>query len=178
MRYVALLRAVNVGGTAKLPMADLRKLVESLGYGAVTTYIASGNVIFDARGSEATIAGKIEDVLRSKLKLDTDVLVRTAAQLEPLVHDHAFADRGAEGSRLHVVFLRDAPTKSAIAKLDASRSPGDEILVRGREIHWHTPNGAGQSKLSMAYFERVLATPGTTRNHNTVTKLYALLARA
>jgi uncharacterized protein (DUF1697 family) len=178
MRHVALLRAVNVGGTAKLPMASLRELVLGLGYRDVTTLIASGNVMFDARGSEATIAKKIEDALRTKLGLDTDVLVRTADQLAPIVKSHAFADRGSDGSRLHVVFLRDAPTKAAIAKLDPSRSPGDEILVRGREIHWHTPKGAGQSKLSMVYFERVLGTPGTTRNHNTVSKLHALLSRA
>lgn len=177
MRYVALLRAVNVGGTAKLPMQSLRKLVESLGYTAVTTYIASGNVIFDGRGAEASVAKKIEDGLRTKLSLDTDVLVRNAEQLAPLVSDHAFGDRGAQGSRLHIVFLRDVPTKSAIAQLDPSRSPGDELDVRGREIHWHTPNGAGQSKLSMVYFERVLGTVGTTRNHNTVTKLHELVSR-
>ncbi len=176
MRYVALLRAVNVGGTAKLPMEHLRTLATGLGYADVSTYIASGNLLFTARGAEASIAKKLEDALRTKQKLETDVLVRTAEDLAPLATKHAFADRGADGSRLHVVFLRDAPSETAIAALDPERSTtGDELLVRGREIHWHTPAGAGQSKLSMAYFERVLGTPGTTRNHNTVTKLYELL---
>lgn len=174
-RYVALLRAVNVGGTGKLPMSELKKAVESIGARDVSTYIASGNVLFEARGTEAAVAKQIQGALRAKQKLDTDVLVRTAAQLEPLVNDHAFADRGAPGAKLHVVFLSAAPAASAIAKLDPSRSPGDEIAVRGREIHWYTPNGAGQSKLSMAYFERVLGVAGTTRNLNTVTKLLALL---
>jgi uncharacterized protein (DUF1697 family) len=175
MRYVALLRAVNVGGTGKLPMATLAKLVEAVGGKNVSTYIASGNVLFDARGSAASFGKKIEDALRTKLKLDTDVIVRTADELEPCVKDHAFKDRGADGSRLHVVFLSAAPAESAVRELDPSRSPGDELEVRGREIHWHTPNGAGQSRLSMAYFERVLGVAGTTRNHNTVSKLYALL---
>lgn len=175
MRYVALLRAVNVGGTGKLPMADLKRLVEAVGGTNVSTYIASGNVLFDARGSAASVGNKIEDALRTKRKLETDVIVRNADELEPCVTNHAFKDRGAEASRLHIVFLSDAPTESAISKLDPSRSPGDELEVRGREIHWHTPNGAGQSKLSMVYFERVLGVAGTTRNHNTVTQLYELL---
>jgi uncharacterized protein (DUF1697 family) len=178
MRYVGLLRAVNVGGTGKLAMSDLRALVESLGYGAVTTFIASGNVLFDARGAPANVEKKIEAALLSELGLDTDVLVRTAADLAPLAKSHAFAERTTEGSRLHVVFLRDAPDRRAIAKLDVSHSPGDEVLVRGRELHWYAPHGAGQSKLSMAFFERALGVAGTTRNHNTVTKLHALLARA
>ncbi len=177
MRYVALLRAVNVGGTGKLPMAELRELVESLGYTNVQTYIASGNVVFDGRGSAESIAKKIADALRTKRCLDTDVLLRTADELAPLVDDHAFKDRGASGSRLHVVFLSGAPTKAAIAKLDPTRSPGDELEVRGREIHWHTPEGAGQSKFSIAYFERTLGVAGTTRNHNTVTTLLELLRR-
>jgi len=131
-------------------------------------------VLFTARASETSAAAAIERALKGELGLDTDVLVRTAAQLAPLVASHAFAGR-ADGSRLHIVFLRDAPAKAKIAAIDRTRSPRDEIEVRGREIHWHTPDGAGQSKYSMAYFERVLGTPGTTRNLNTVTKLLALL---
>lgn len=177
MRYVGLLRAVNVAGTGKLSMGDLRALVASLGYTNVATFIASGNVLFDARASETAVAKKIEDALRSKLDLDTKVLVRTADQLAPLVTDHAFRDRGMPGSKMHVVFLSAPPTASAIAKLDPRRSPPDEIVVRGREVHWLTPDGAGRSKLSNDYFERTLGVRATTRNHNTVTKLFELLGR-
>ena len=172
MRVVALLRAVNVAGTGTLPMADLRALITSLGYSNVETYIQSGNVVFDARAIHEVSKG-IEAALKKKLGLDTRVMVRSADELAPCAERHAFAGR-AEGSRLHVCFLAEAPTKVAIAKLDPNRSPGDEFVVRGRELHILTPNGAGRSKLTMSYLERTLGTAGTTRNLNTVTKLLAL----
>jgi uncharacterized protein (DUF1697 family) len=175
VRVVALLRAVNVAGTGKLPMADLRALVESLGYANVETYIQSGNVVLDAPKEEG-VATHIEAALEKKHALDTRVMVRTADSLIDSAEHHAFAGR-AEGSKLHVVFFAEAPTKAAIAKLDPNRSPGDEFVVRGRELHLYTPNGAGQSKLTMSYLERMLGTAGTMRNLNTVTKLLAL-ARA
>lgn len=176
MRLVGLLRAVNVGGTGKLPMAALRALVAKLGFADVETFIQTGNVLFDAPGV-AGVAEKIEAGLREEHGLHTTVILRTPAELAAVARAHAFADRGADPTRLHVVFLLEAPAKAAVARLDPSRSPGDAWRARGRDLHLFLPNGAGRSKLTMAYLERILGTAGTMRNLNTVTKLAALAAR-
>lgn len=174
MRLVGLLRAVNVAGHGKLSMEALRRVVTGLGYGDVATFIQSGNVLFDAPAPTGTSAA-IESALAKKLRLETRVMVRTSAEMSAIAGGHAFADRTTDLTRLHVVFLAEAPARGAA--VDPSRSPGDEARIVGRELHLHLPQGAGKTKLTMSYLERALGTAGTMRNLSTVTKLSALLAR-
>ena len=103
-------------------------------------------------------------------------MVRTERELIDCAERHAFAGKD-EGSRLHVCFLADTPTKTTIAKLDPDRSPGDAFVVRGRELHLRFGSGAGKTKITTSYLERTLGTALTMRNLNTVTKLLALVRR-
>jgi uncharacterized protein (DUF1697 family) len=174
--YAALLRAVNVGGR-KVPMKDLQALFEDQGHEKVVTYIQSGNVVFDGRGSAATLAKELSAAIEHAFGLKTPVVLRTRAQLEKVVATNPYAAPGVEARQLHVVFLGDAPTAKAIGALDPDRSPPDEFTVIGKEIYILAPNGVGNSKLTIDWFEKRLGTVGTNRNWNTVNKLLALMVK-
>jgi uncharacterized protein (DUF1697 family) len=175
--YVALLRGINVGGKAKLPMADLRALLETLGHADVVTYIQSGNVVLTSPAKEAKVAGDIAAGIKKEFGLQVPVIVRTRAQLAKVVAGNPYLKSGADPSKLHVTFLAAKPTAAAIAKLDPDRCPPDEFVVRGREIFMLLPNGMGRTKLTIDYFEKRLGTQGTARNWNTVNKLLDLMDR-
>src|SRR5713226_5184670 len=110
--FVALLRAVNVGGTGKLPMGDLKGICEELGFGAVRTYIASGNVVFTSRKSEAAIKAALEKRLEAYARKPVGVLVRTAAEMAQVFDDNQFPDKAP--NRTMAVFLDKAPPKDTL----------------------------------------------------------------
>ena len=167
--YVALLRAVNVGGTGKLPMELLRKLCESCGFVNVATYINSGNVIFTTKLSEARIRRKLEDALAAELGKPIGVHLRTPAELEDILDRNPF--RRADPARVLVLFLEHAVADDALADL---KIPGrEEVRPSGREIFVHYPDGLGRSKLKIPF-----AKAGTGRNLNTVRKLLELCRHA
>ncbi len=179
-RHVALLRGVNVGGKNKLPMAALAALFTKLGCASVSTYIQSGNVVFAA--SDA-VARKLAPLARAALQkehgLDVPVVVRSAAELDGVVGENPFLERGAAEDTLHVAFLADAPTAERAARLDPARSPPDAFALRrgaaARELYLHLPNGVARSKLTNAYFDATLGTTSTIRNWRTVLALAALV---
>ncbi len=169
--FVALLRGINVGGRTLLRMAELRELCEGLGFEDVETYIQSGNVIFDSRIADpAKVAASIEKRIARDFDLRPAVIVRTPAELAKVVGGSPFLP-GADEAKLHVVFLDRAPAKGAAAGIDLERSPGDDAVLRGREFYLHLPNGAGRSKLTLDYLERVLGVRGTQRNWKSVLAL-------
>ncbi|HEU4578438.1 MAG TPA: DUF1697 domain-containing protein [Polyangiaceae bacterium] len=164
--YAALLRAVNVGGTGKLAMADLRKLCEAAGFADVATYIQSGNVVFTSKRGEASVKKLLSAALAEQLGKPCGVLVRTADELRELLDANPFPR--AAPNRVLVLFLDEKP---AAAKLkDVATPGGEELRVCGRQVVVHFPNGMGQSKLKLPF--RDLA---TGRNLNTVRKLLAML---
>lgn len=166
--FVALLRAINVGGTGKLAMADLVTLCEKAGFTGVKTYIQSGNVVFRAAGSEAKVKAVLEKAVAAKVGKPVGVLVRTADELEGVLAGNPFP--AAAPNRVIVFFLDDAPPRTALKDV---KPPGrEELELCGREIYVHYPDGQGPSKLKVP-----LAAVGTGRNLNTVAKL-AGLARA
>jgi uncharacterized protein (DUF1697 family) len=167
--HVALLRAVNLGGTNKVSMPDLRRLVESLGFTGVTTFIQSGNVLFTSRRRVAP--GTIEDAISRELGMDVPVMVRTAAELGRIIEANPFPR--ADTSKLHVGFMADAPTPAALAGLDHDRFLPEEFAFVGTELYLHLPNGMGRTKLP-GYLDRAIKIPTTIRNWNTVSKLLEL----
>ncbi|MEW6581846.1 MAG: DUF1697 domain-containing protein [Actinomycetota bacterium] len=172
---VALLRGVNVGGRAALPMAGLRDLVASLGHADVRTYLQSGNVVLSpATAGAAALERQLEAAIAERFGLDTRVLVRTAAQLEAVVDANPFPAALTDPASVHVLFLARTPAADAVARLDPSRSPTDAFEVRGREVFVHYPHGAGRSRFTGAYVERVLGVAATGRNWRTVTALLAM----
>ena len=163
--HIALLRAINVGGTGKLPMADLRELCEKLGFRDVRTYIQSGNIVFTSALDASKSKAKLEKALAERLGKPCRVLIRTRAELEAVDKHNPFPE--APSNRVIVTFLDEAPGPKAI---DGVKTPGGERLaLRGRELYIHFPDGAGSSKLKVPF-----ADIGTGRNINTVRKLVEL----
>jgi len=169
--YIALLRAINVGGNNRVPMADLRALVAKLGGSDVVTYVNSGNVVFrHASDDESKLANDLEAAINKKFKCQVPVVLRTDDELAAVPAENPFPKLMSEPKRLHVMFLADAPKKAALASLDPQRSPGDSYKVTGREIFMGVVSAA-ETKLTVDYFEKRLATKCTARNWNTVNKL-------
>jgi uncharacterized protein (DUF1697 family) len=165
---VALLRGVNVGGR-KVPMAELRELIESLGHDDVRTYIQSGNVIFSAK--RRPTPASLESAIQKRFGLKVDVMLRTPAQLERAVEQNPFpAD---DRSKVHVGFMARAPGAAAVRAIDADGFLPEEFAVVGSELYLHLPNGLGRSKFPDFVLRR-LKVPTTLRNWNTVTKLVEL----
>lgn len=163
--YVALLRAVNVGGTGKLPMAELKAFCEELGFAKVRTYIASGNVVFESIKSETAIKAALEARLAQYAGKPVGVLVRTAAEMAEVARRNPYPE--APGNRVVALFLDVAPAADALQNL---RHQKDERLALGtREIYVHYGEGMADSKLVIP-----AARTGTARNLNTVAKLAAL----
>jgi uncharacterized protein (DUF1697 family) len=178
-RYIALLRAVNVGGYGKLAMADFRSLLVGLGFKAVETYIQSGNAVFDASGSPAQVGAAVAAGLEKLTGARVNVMVRTHEDLSRVIAGNPFVEEAAaDGARVHVSFLggkaSDAagPAFQAIAERFPQR--GDRFHVAGDHIYFHFPEGAGQTKFTGKALERAIGVPGTGRNWNTVLKLHAM----
>jgi uncharacterized protein (DUF1697 family) len=165
--YVALIRAINVGGTAKLAMTDLRRLCDEAGFKDCRTYIQSGNAVFRSSLVEASVKNKLEKVLSSHIGKPCDVVVRSRAELQATIKANPW--KSAEPSRVIVLFVDQALPKDALKGLQI---PGREkVHLEGREIFVHYPEGMGRSKLKVPY-----AQVGTARNLNSVMKLAAMAA--
>jgi uncharacterized protein (DUF1697 family) len=169
----ALIRAINLGATNKVSMPALRAALSDLGYGDVTTYVQSGNVVLrTAAGTKAEeVAGAIEGLISKEFGVEAAVMVRTAAELRKIAGSNPFAKEEKDPKKLLVVFLDAKPSAKAKAALDPDRSPPDRFRVHGREIYLHLPNGFGRSKLTIDWFERGLEAKATGRNWQTVGKL-------
>ncbi|WEX78336.1 DUF1697 domain-containing protein [Sinorhizobium numidicum] len=165
--YVALLRAVNVGGTGTLPMAELGAICEGLGFTDVRTYIQSGNVIFRSELAEAEVQKRLEDALAAKMGKAPGVVLRSRRELEAIAANAPFPD--AKPNFLLITFLPQPPPADALDKLVAP--DGEQVQIDGREIYIQFPNGSGRSKLKLPALK-----PGTARNLNTVRKLAEMAA--
>lgn len=162
--YIAFLRAVNVGGTGKLPMAELRAMCESIGLTHVRTYIASGNVVFQSRLSEASVKAKLERCLEDYAGKPVGVAVRTGAELAAVLEGNPF--KTAAPNRTVAIFLDAPPPADA---LDAATGrKAEEMALGTREIYVHYGDGMADSKLKIP-----AARTGTARNMNTIATLVA-----
>jgi uncharacterized protein (DUF1697 family) len=174
-RQVALLRAVNVGGSGKVSMAALREALEGLGCSQVKTLLQSGNVTFTcARGSGALLEALLEAGCAKRLGLKTDFFVRSAGEWDALVADNPFpAEARDDPGHLHAIALKAAPDAAAVKSLQASIAGREQVRAVGRVLYATYPDGSGNSKLTLQRIERALGTRGTARNWNTVLKLAA-----
>jgi len=180
--YVVLLRAINVGGTGKLSMADFRKLLSGLGYGNVKTYIQSGNAVFDATGSATAVGRAVSSALEKMLGAAVGVVVRTPSELEHTIAGNPFAaEAAADGTKVHVAFLAGVPARDAAAGLErlVTQYPArrDRWHLENDALYLHLPDGAAETKFSGKTLDRVLGVTATARNWNTVLKLREMSAR-
>ena len=170
--YIALLRAINVGGTKKLLMAELRAMFEAAGCTDVRTYIQSGNVVFRAEPALAErYSGAHRGGDRRRQGIPGSRRDADGGGVERDRERQSVSGGGGGPGQLHVGFLAEAPNAARIAELDPQRSPQDAFEVRGREVYLHFPNGTARSKLTVDYFDRILGTTITIRNWQTVGKL-------
>jgi uncharacterized protein (DUF1697 family) len=167
--FVALLRAVNVGGTGKLPMTELKALCEACGFADVKTYIASGNVVFTTRKSEAAVQKALAAVLQDYAGKPVGVFVRTAAEMTEVLAANPFPH--ARPNRTVAIFLDTSPPRACLAA--ATNVNGEEMALGRREIYVHYGDGMADSKLKIP-----AAAAGTARNMNTVAKLAELAREA
>jgi uncharacterized protein (DUF1697 family) len=174
--FVSLLRGINVSGQKRVPMPELKRLYESLGFLGVQTYVQSGNVVFasaetDGTRLETTIAAGIRRVFG----FEVAVLVRQAADLRRVLTTNPFlTGRHEDPARLHVTFLAAPFTASVLQGVPSPNGDGDEFAVGEREIFLFCPGGYGNTRLAHAFFERKLKVAAATRNWNSVTALHDL----
>ena len=160
--YVAMLRAINVGGR-KLVMSDLKAIGEELGLGSPRTFIASGNLIFTSSEREELLREMLERRLSKHMGADVPVLLRTAAEMAAVAANNPFDGR-FEGNRMVAIFLNEAPQQDAIAQ---AKNRADEQVASGvREFYIAYPSGMADSKLKIPGAEK-----GTARNMNSVSKM-------
>ena len=174
-RHVALLRAINVGSGRKVPMAELRELLEASGATDVATYVQSGNVALSSRKAPATLERELTAAVSERFGFAIDILVRTQAEFAAVAADDPFDGAASDPTKHLILFSREPLDVDQIARA-APRDLGDERwAVRGRELHLWLPGGAGRSRLATALSDRRLKIVATGRNRRTVEKLLRLL---
>jgi uncharacterized protein (DUF1697 family) len=170
---VSLLRGVNVGGHHLIKMERLKALYDSLELKEAKTLLQSGNVVFRTKERNLVqLATRIEDAIEESFQFRPAVIIRTAAEMRSAIAQNPFAGRTAiDPSKLLVTFLSDHPSAEIRERLLAIETAPEEVRLVGREMYIYFPGGMGRSKLPLASIGRMLKTPGTGRNWNTVTKL-------
>jgi uncharacterized protein (DUF1697 family) len=173
--YVVLLRGINVGGRAKLPMAALREICESIGCTSVETYVQSGNAVVETSLTAAKLPEVLEEAIDAELGFRPRVVVRRHADLVRVLKNNPYPD--TEDRFLHVGFLSDKPAKQALASIGGLDLEPEGFTVAGKEIYLNYVEGAGRSKkLGKVPFEKRLGVAMTARNLRTVAKLAEMSA--
>lgn len=169
MRFVAFLRAVNVGGH-NVKMDALKTIFESAGLENVATFIASGNVIFDSPKRAATLENLLEETLETNLGYRVATFVRSVAELQEIAQRQPFARRDG---KTYIGFLKKRPDAATTTALLSLRTEVDDLEVVGRELYWLNRGAFAESKLSGGLLEKTLKGETTLRNTNTVEKIAA-----
>ena len=170
-RYVALLRAINLGATRRVSMPRLREVLTARGYGAVRTHLASGNVLLDSPLAEPELAAELTRAIAEEFALDIPVVLRTADQMADVLAADPFGDVVTDPSRYSVTFFPEPPHPDRVAALPPAEEGAYE--VRGRELYLWLPRGMSGRETGGWKWDR-LGVAGTNRNWNTVTKLVEL----
>lgn len=175
MDFVALLRAVNVGGR-KLPMGELRALAVEIGLERPETYIQSGNLLFSSAGGTADPEAMLEYAIRRRFGFDAPVIVRTASQWSAHVSANPFPDESAREPNRVMMILSKAPlARDAAAIISGRARTGERIAVAGGALWGCFPAGVGTSLLTPNLFNKAAGSPATARNWRTVLKLQAMI---
>lgn len=175
MKYVALLRGINVGGKNKIKMETLREVFAALGYKNVKTYINSGNVIFETdKPADRAAAAAIEQAIQTKFALNIKVLVRTIDEIESIIANNPFAGQFETDKDLHVFFLDEELPAEKREQLLSNNNENERFAVLGREIFCHLRVSVLDSLMGKDYIGKKLKVSATARNWRTVNKLLEL----
>lgn len=174
-KYISILRGINVGGKRKILMADLRALYKKLGFTNVTTYIQSGNVIFESK-KKKNLEEIITKAIKSQYDFDVPVIIRTVEEWQTAFHNNTFTkDKNIAIERLVLTFLKEEPIEENLEKIKTYDYSPDKFHIIGREIFIYCEGKYHQTKLSNNFFEKKLKVAATTRNWKTVTKLLEMV---
>ncbi|MDH5559793.1 MAG: DUF1697 domain-containing protein [Deltaproteobacteria bacterium] len=176
-KSISILRGINVAGQKKLSMTDLKALYKRLGFKNVTTYIQSGNVIFDSTDESKTeLKSRIEGAILAEFGFHVPVIIRSAGEMKGVIQNCPFGEVDMEenGTKVLVTFLSSEPSPDKTAQLQSQVAPPDKLAVIGKEVYLYCPGGYGKSKLSNQFLESRLKLKATTRNWKTVHRLAEL----
>ncbi len=179
--YVIFLRAVNLAGYGRLPMADFRRVLSGLGFDNVETYIQSGNAVVDAKGPPASVEKDVAAALAKLMGSPVGVVVRTHRDLDLVIRENPFVEESADGAKVHVAFLAGPAIETARGTLDriVAQYPKrrDRYHLAREHIYFHLPDGAAETKFTGKTLDKALGVSGTGRNWNTVVKLHEMSKR-
>ncbi|HMJ92861.1 MAG TPA: DUF1697 domain-containing protein [Allosphingosinicella sp.] len=176
-KFVALLRGINVGGHARVPMAELRALAEGLGWKQVRTYIQSGNLVFEAGGKASALEAALEESLEKAFGFVPAVIVRSASEWTDLAAANPFPKESeSEPNRVMIGLSKHRPKPGAAEEIEARASAGERVREAGGTVWFHYPEGAGNSKLTPSLIDRLVGSPLTARNWRTFLKLQEMLS--
>lgn len=175
MRYAALLRGVNVGGHGRLPMADLRAILEGLGYREVATYLQSGQAVLTTdEPDEDAVAARVRDALTARTGAEIDVMARSHDYLQAVLDNCPFPAGQGPGKQFHVAYASAGLDPSRFEAIDAAAFAPEQFALGDRLIYFWLPGGIGRSKLATKAVGRGILDPDvwvTVRNWNTAVKL-------
>ncbi|MBK6504687.1 MAG: DUF1697 domain-containing protein [Ignavibacteria bacterium] len=172
-RYVALLRGINVSGKNIMSMKALKELFVDVGMKNVTTYIQSGNVVFETESADnSDISKKLETAISKVFGYEVPVIIRSKRELREIIVKNPFASE--DEKMLYITFLKENPDKEVLAELQGKNINNDEIRIIDKNAYLLIRNGYGNTKLSNAFIEKKMRADSTTRNIKTVKKLIEL----
>ncbi|MDR2148778.1 MAG: DUF1697 domain-containing protein [Tannerella sp.] len=170
---ISILRGINVSGQNIIKMDALQKMYKDLGYSHITTYIQSGNIVFNvANAQPEKLEKEISNQIKTVFGFDVPVIVLTVDSLQEIIDNNPFAkDLNKDPGFLHVTFLSSTPEQYDIEAIEAKKSDGEEIVIDGHAVYLYCPNGYGNTKLNNSLLEKKLKVGATTRNWKTANKL-------
>ena len=175
MRYIALLRGINVGGNTMIKMAELKSSFENLGFENVVTYINSGNIAFDSQKTAPDkLCSKIENAIRKDFGKEIPVMVREQGMIADVLSNNPFDGAYETHKQMHVLFMKEKMPNDKELQLKAAETPNEKFEVRGLEIYALLKEGVADSVLGKGFIDKKLKVPVTARNWRTVQKLSEL----
>lgn len=172
--YIALLRGINVGGHNMIKMAELKRVLETMGLGKVKTYIQSGNVLFESEEEARPLGQRMEAEIKKVFGLSVPVVLRTIIEFEQIIKNCPFpTDTLLEGESVQVAFLADTPSQEGMNKLSSFQSDMDEYLIAGKDVYLFFRQSFRTSKLATQLPK--LGVTATVRNWKTVIKLASMV---
>jgi len=170
--YIVLLKGINVGGHKKVPMAELRELLNKSGFEYVQTYIQSGNIILKSSDKPGLIESEIHEAILTHFGFEVSVLANTKQDLKQIFEDCPFSEEKKKAS--YFMMLHTKPENDLVKAASEKVYEGEEYEIIKNCIYYYSEKGFGQAKFNAKYFERKLNTFATARNYNTMVKLLSL----
>jgi uncharacterized protein (DUF1697 family) len=176
MKYIALLRGINVSGQKMIKMKDLIKVFESLGFINIKTYLQSGNVIFEHEVVDILeLTDKIENKIIEAFGFTVKTIILTNDELESIINSNPLLNGSdIDQDKLHVTFLSEKPEQSKLDNLEIKKEIEEKFMIILKEVYLYCPNGYGRTKLNNAVFEKKLKVIATTRSWKTVKNIFDL----